>query len=195
MIGYLRGSLLSKQPQQALIDVGGVGYRVHIPLSTFYRLQLPGTEVALCIHTHVRDDALQLYGFATEGELALFERLITVSGVGPRLALSILSGIDVPDLTRALGAGDMARLTCVPGVGKRTAERLIVELRDKMAALTPTGDTVTPGGINDDILSALANLGYNRLDAERALDRARRESPEATFEALLRVTLRLASGS
>lgn len=197
MIGHLHGRLLRKQPTQLLVDVGGVGYRVHTPLSTFYRLPAPGLEASLSIHTHVRDDAIQLFGFATEDELQLFERLITVSGVGPRLALAILSGIDASDLVLALRSSDATRLTRIPGVGKRTAERLILELRDKVTVLAsdpePSAPLSTP--IKDDVMSALANLGYNRSDAERALERALRQVPAATFEELLRVTLRLASGA
>jgi Holliday junction DNA helicase RuvA len=197
LIGHLHGRLLRKQPQQALIDVGGVGYRVHTPLSTFYRLGVLGQDVALSIHTHVRDDAIQLFGFATDDELALFERLIAVSGVGPRLALSILSGIDVVDLIAALRNSDIARLTRVPGVGKRTAERLVLELRDKMAGFVPATEEPAPpsASLKDDVVSALANLGYSRADAERALSRALRQAPEANFEDLLRVTLQVASGA
>lgn len=192
MIGHLRGRIQRKQPSEVLLEVGGVGYRVHVPLSTFYRLGDPGTEAALLVHTHVREDALQLFGFFTEQEQSLFERLIDVSGVGPRLALGILSGIEAADLVAALRAGDLVRLTRIPGVGKKTAERLVVELRDKMpAAASETAAAAPPEALNDDVLSALANLGYPRPQAERALERALRQSPDARFEDLLRLTLRL----
>ena len=135
MIAQLRGCLLRKEPQEAVVDVGGVGYRVTIPLSTFYRLGEAGSEVTLLTHTHVREDALALFGFLTAVEQALFERLIAVSGVGPKLAVSVLSGIEAPELVAALRSSDVARLTRIPGVGKKTAERLVVELKDKMQDL------------------------------------------------------------
>lgn len=198
MIGHLRGRILRKQPQELLLDVGGVGYRVVIPLSTFYRLGEPGDEAALRVHTHVREDALQLFGFLTDAEHTLFTRLIDVTGVGPRVAIAILSGIEAPELTEALRSGDVARLTRIPGVGRKTAERLVLELRDKMpppgaeeALAAQTGDT----GLKDDVLSALANLGYARAQAERALDRALRQRPDARFEDLLRLTLQLVSAA
>lgn len=196
MIGHLRGRIQRKQPTELLLDVGGVGYRIFIPLSTFYRLGEPGSEAALLVHTHVREDALQLFGFLSSDEQALFERLIAVSGVGPRLALGILSGIDAPELAAALRAGDIVRLTRVPGVGKKTAERLVLELRDKIPApsVEPTA-APAPSALKDDVLSALANLGYPRPQAERALERALRQAPDAGFEALLRSTLQLVSAS
>ena len=196
MIGYLRGCIQRKQPSEVLLDVGGVGYRIHVPLSTFYRLGDPGAEAALLVHTHVREDALQLFGFFSEQEQSLFERLIDVSGVGPRLALGILSGIEAAELVAALRAGDLARLTRIPGVGKKTAERLVVELRDKMpAAPTEPAVAASPSALKDDVLSALANLGYPRAQAERALERAQRQCPDARFEDLLRLTLRLVSAT
>jgi Holliday junction DNA helicase RuvA len=198
LIAHLRGRVLSKQPQELCLDVGGVGYRVLIPLSTFYRLPEPGVEAAVHVHTHVREDALALFGFLTRGEQDIFERLIGVSGVGPRVALAILSGIEAPELVAALGAGDVARLTRIPGVGKKTAERLVLELRDKMPALValPAADAAPPRAIalQDDVLSALANLGYARALAERAVERAARERPEARFEDLLRLALRSLAG-
>ena len=135
MIAHVRGRLVRKEPQEAVVDVGGVGYRVAIPLSTFYRIGEAGDEVSLLTHTHVREDTLALFGFLTPGEQALFERLIAVSGVGPKLALSILSGIEAPDLVSALRTSDVARLTRIPGVGKKTAERLVLELKDKVQNL------------------------------------------------------------
>lgn len=197
MIGHLRGQLLRKQPQELLVDVGGVGYRVSIPLSTYYRLGEPGSAVALHVHTHVREDALALYGFLTPTEQTLFERLMAVSGVGPKLALAILSGIETDELVGALAASDLARLTRIPGVGKKTAERLVLELKDRVKDLAvPAAPSVAPAGaLRDDVASALANLGYARADADRALDRSLKAHPEARFEELLRETLRLLSGA
>ena len=197
MIAQLRGRLLRKAPQEAVVDVGGVGYRVAIPLSTFYRLGEDGSEVSLLTHTHVREDILALFGFLTAGEQALFERLISVAGVGPRLAINVLSGIEAPDLVAALRSSDVARLTRIPGVGKKTAERLILELKDKMPATLPTAEAATPegsGSAKDDLVSALVHLGYSRPEAERGADRALKEDPDGRFEDLLRRTLRLLSG-
>ncbi|MBN2369418.1 MAG: Holliday junction branch migration protein RuvA [Vicinamibacteria bacterium] len=195
MIGHLQGELISKLPHEILIDVAGVGYRVLIPLSTYYRLGEPRSRVALFIHTHVREDALLLFGFGTTDEKSLFERLISVSGVGPKLAINILSGIEAPDLTSALRTGDVAALTRIPGVGKRTAERLILELRHKMPTLAeePRRSPVASGAARDDLLSVLGHLGYSPAEAERAVDRALRESPEQRFEDLLRHTLQILS--
>jgi holliday junction DNA helicase RuvA len=197
VIGSLRGRLAHKGTQDLLIDVHGVGYRVSIPLSTFYRLGNLGSDIALLVHTHVREDALQLYGFLTADEQVLFERLIAISGVGPRLALSILSGIEVSELIAALRASDVARLTRVPGVGKKTAERLVLELKDKLqafAATTATPDAPSPSPLRDDVVSALANLGYPRADADRAVERALKTHAQDRFEDLLRETLRLLAG-
>lgn len=196
MIAQVRGRLLRKQPQEAVIDVAGVGYRVTIPLSTFYRLGEPGDEVALLTHTHVREDTLALFGFLTDVEQALFERLIAVAGVGPKLAVAILSGIEAPDLVEALRAGDIARLTRIPGVGKKTAERLVLELKDKMKGL-PLAETPAAGPAptaKDDLVSALVHLGYSRPEAERGVDRSLQEDGSGRFEDLLRRTLRLLSG-
>ena len=197
MIGHLRGQLLRKQPQELLVDVGGVGYRVSIPLSTYYRLGEPGSAVALHVHTHVREDALALYGFLTPTEQTLFERLMAVSGVGPKLALAILSGIETDELVGALAASDLARLTRIPGVGKKTAERLVLELKDRVKDLAvPVAPSAAPAGaLREDVASALANLGYARADADRALDRSLKANPEARFEELLRETLRQLSGA
>jgi len=194
MIAQVRGRLLRKGPQEAVVDVGGVGYRLTIPLSTFYRIGEPGAEVILLTHTHVREDALALFGFLTPVEQALFERLIAVSGVGPKLAISVLSGIEAPDLVAALRSSDLARLTRVPGVGKKTAERLVLELKDKLqdlpsAAAEPSG----PSAAADDIASALVHLGYSRPEAERAVERAVREHGEGRFEDLLRFALQVVS--
>jgi Holliday junction DNA helicase RuvA len=195
LIAQLRGRLLRKDTQHALVDVGGVGYSITIPVSTFYRLGEPGSEVTLLTHTHVREDALALFGFLTPVEQALFERLIAVAGVGPRLAIGILSGIETPDLVGALRSGDVARLTRIPGVGKKTAERLVVELKDKMAGLEgvePAPEAATSGP-KGDLVSALLHLGYSRPEAERGVDKALREG-DAPFEDLLRRTLRVLSG-
>ena len=194
MIAHLRGRILKKGTQEAVIDVSGVGYRVTIPLSTFYRLGDVGAEAALLIHTHVREDVLALYGFLTEEEQLLFERLLSVSGVGPKVALGILSGIEAPDLVEALRASDVARLTRIPGVGKKTAERLVLELKDKMPArIAPPA--ASPGSASrDDLLSALVHLGYSRPEAERGVDKALREGKEARFEDLLRRSLQVLSG-
>ena len=196
MIAQLRGRLVRKEPQEVVVDVSGVGYRVAIPLSTFYRLCDVGGEVSLLTHTHVREDALALFGFLTAGEQALFERLIAVSGVGPRLALSILSGIEAPDLVAALKASDVARLTRIPGVGKKTAERLVLELKDKVQGLEASAEAVPAGAPgasdHDDLVSALVHLGYSRAEAERGADRARKEG-DGRFEDLLRRSLRILS--
>jgi Holliday junction DNA helicase RuvA len=197
VIARVRGRLLRKEPQEAIVDVAGVGYRVAIPLSTFYRLAEPGEEVTLLTHTHVREDTLALFGFLTAAEQALFERLIEVSGVGPKLAVSVLSGIEAPDLVAALRSGDVARLTRIPGVGKKTAERLVLELKDKVRGLVATEPTApgTPASPSkEDLVSALVHLGYSRPEAERAVDRALKESHAGRFEDLLRLSLRVLSG-
>jgi Holliday junction DNA helicase RuvA len=197
VIAQVHGRLLRKGPQEAVVDVGGVGYRVTIPLSTFYRIGEPGEDVTLLTHTHVREDALALFGFLTAAEQALFERLIEVSGVGPKLAVSILSGIEAPELVAALRASDVVRLTRIPGVGKKTAERLVLELKDKVqglaAAEEPAPAAPAGGGTKDDLVSALLHLGYSRPEAERGADRALKEG-EGRFEDLLRRTLRVLSG-
>jgi holliday junction DNA helicase RuvA len=195
MIAHLRGRLLQKHPNRVTIDVQGVGYEAHVPLSTFYGLPEAGGEVALRIHTHVREDALLLYGFATMLELQLFERLISVSGIGPKLALAVLSGIEPNDLVTAIKQSDIARLTGIPGVGKKTAERIVLELKDKLSAFVAADTSASPLGatagesMRTDVLSALINLGYHRPLAERAVDTALR-SGAATFELTLKQALR-----
>ena len=197
MIAQLRGRLVRKQPQEVVVDVGGVGYRVAIPLSTFYRLGELGSEVELLTHTQVREDVLALFGFLTAAEQALFERLIAVSGVGPRLAVSILSGIEAPDLVAALRTSDVARLTRIPGVGRKTAERLVVEHKDRMAgheaATAEPAAEAAPSSAKDDLVSALVHLGYSRPEAERGAERALKDG-EGRFEDLLRRSLRILSG-
>lgn len=193
MIAQLQGRILRKGPQEVVLDAGGVGYRVLIPVSTFYRLPDEGAQATLRIHTHVREDALALFGFLTATEHELFERLIDVAGVGPKLAIAVLSGIEAPDLIDALRASDVARLTRIPGVGRKTAERLVLELKDKMPArVAAPGTAVTEGtgSSRDDLLSALVHLGYSRVEAERGVERAMKEDGDGRFEDLLRRSLR-----
>lgn len=195
MIARLRGRILDKQPNRVVVDVGGVGYDVFVPLSTFYGLGEGGSDVALRIHTHVREDALLLYGFGTALEQDLFERLIGVSGIGPKVALAVLSGIEPPELVRAIERGDLARLTAIPGVGKKTAERIVLELKDRLPRAQPaaTGaETPTEAPpLRDDLVSALVNLGYHRPLAERAVDAAvKLVGGEAGFERTLKQALR-----
>jgi Holliday junction DNA helicase RuvA len=196
MIASLRGRLIRKAPQEAVVDVGGVGYRVHVPVSTFYRLGEPGGEVSLRVHTHVREDTLALFGFLSATEHELFERLIAVAGVGPKLAINILSGIEAEELIEALRASDLARLTRIPGVGRKTAERLVVELKDKMPAgvRVAAEEGAVPGTLKDDLLSALANLGYSRVEAEKGVERALRSNGDGRFEDLLRTALQAMAG-
>jgi holliday junction DNA helicase RuvA len=198
MIAFLHGRVLEKQPNRILVDVGGVGYDVSVPLSTFYGVGDPGAEVSLRVHTHVREDALTLFGFLTPLELALFERLIAVSGIGPKLALAVLSGIEPRDLVAAVQRGDIARLTAIPGVGKKTAERIGLELKDRLPkaleALAGAMPPPLPGdALRDDLVSALVNLGYHRQAIDRALDAVLGEggAGEAPrFEAALRAALK-----
>jgi Holliday junction DNA helicase RuvA len=196
MIAFLRGRVRDKQPNRVIVDVDGVGYDVHVPLSTFYELGEDGDEVALRTYLHVREDALQLYGFLTELERQVFERLIAVSGIGPKLAIAVLSGIEPRDLVSAVQRGDVARLTGVPGIGKKTAERIVLELRDRLAQLavtTPAGiaPAAAPGDrLRTDLLSALQNLGYHRQQADKAIDAVVTSTPDATFEQALRAALR-----
>jgi Holliday junction DNA helicase RuvA len=171
-----------------------VGYDVFVPLSTFYGLGEPGSEIALRVHTHVREDALLLYGFATLLEQDLFERLIGVSGIGPKLALAVLSGIEPPDLVRAIERGDVARLTAIPGVSKKTSERIVLELKDRLprvqVAAIGAGGVAPAGLLRDDLLSALMNLGYHRPLAEKAMDAAIKSTSDGSFEQTLKQALR-----
>jgi holliday junction DNA helicase RuvA len=194
MIGYLQGNLLKATPERLLLDVQGVGYEVHVPLSTWYEIEKRGGagagKVALFIHTQVREDEIALFGFWTEREKALFEKLIAVGGIGPRLARVILSGMAPDDLLGAIAAGDLGRLSTIPGIGKKTAERMVLELKDKMrelAAELPEKTAAPPAG--QDVVSALVNLGYKAAQAERAVAEARREKPDAAFHDLLRASL------
>lgn len=178
MIAHLRGSLQSKSPRYLILDVNGVGYEVTVPLTTFYELPDLGNTVSFHIHTHVRENALQLYGFRSPQEKELFVRLMGVNGIGPRLAINILSGISAGELVATVRQEDVARLTVIPGVGRKTAERIIVELRDKLAGLDVPGESDLPArqqkstAVLDDALSALLNLGYRRAVAQRAIDQA-----------------------
>jgi Holliday junction DNA helicase RuvA len=193
VIAHLSGTLLEKQVQRIVVEVGGVGYDLHVPLSTYYVVGEPGGRVALRVHTHVREDAIQLFGFATAIELMLFERLISISGIGPKVALSVLSGIEPSDLVRAIRQADVGRLTSIPGVGKKTAERMVVELRDRLAS-AHLDETDAAGPATDDVrgdlLSALANLGYQRAAAEKAVDSALTRAGDKRFESLLREALK-----
>ncbi len=195
MIGFLRGALLQKNPQEILLDVAGVGYRVLVPISTFCRLGEQGDQAQLHIHTHVREDQLLLYGFGTATEQELFEKLISVSGVGPKVALGVLSGIEVDDLVLAIRGNDVARLTRVPGVGKKTAERLILELKDKLGAFRAESAAAphVESPKRADLLSALGNLGYSAAEADRAVAEALRLQPDASLGDLLRTALRAIS--
>jgi len=194
VIAYLRGRLFEKHPNRIVLDVNGVGYDVTVPLSTFYGLDEPGSEIALRIHTHVREDMLSLYGFATLLEQELFERLIGVSGIGPKVALAVLSGIEPPDLIRAIERGDLARLTAIPGVGKKTSERIVLELKDRLpraqVEVTPSGGDVQSPPLRDDVLSALMNLGYHRPLAEKAVESAVKSTPDGDFAHTLKQALR-----
>lgn len=196
MIAFLRGRVLDKQPNSIIVDVQGVGYQVQVPLSTFYDVGEAGAEVALYIHTHVREEALQLFGFLTTLEQQIFERLISISGIGPKLAIAVLSGIDARELVGAVQRGDVARLTGVPGIGKKTAERIVLELKDRLAALAVTAGigvsaASAPGDrLRADLLSALQNLGYHRPAAEQAVETTLSATSDATFEQALRSALR-----
>lgn len=193
MIGFLCGRIHRADPDRVILDVGGVGYEVHVPVSTYYELEKAGQdEVRLSIHTHVREDALQLFGFWTHREKQLFLRLIGVSGIGPRLAQTILSGMPPNELVDALLQADLRRLNKIPGVGKKTAERMVLELRDKVRDLAGAAE---PGPAparaqDDDLVAALANLGYKRAEAEKVVARVERENPDAPFADKLRLSLR-----
>jgi holliday junction DNA helicase RuvA len=196
MIGQLRGRLTDKRPNQVLVDVGGVGYLVQVPLSTYAALGELHAEVTLLIHTHVREDALALYGFLSSREKHFFEVLLSASGVGPALALKILSGMSVEELVPAIRGNDLARLTKIPGVGRKTAERIVVELKDKLDAVAveeARPAPSSPAGIEADVVSALVNLGYEARAAESAVADARREAGGADFEKLLRASLQALS--
>jgi holliday junction DNA helicase RuvA len=197
MIGQLRGRLTDKRPNQVLVDVGGVGYLVQVPLSTYAALGELHGEVTLLIHTHVREDAFSLYGFLSSREKHFFEMLLSASGVGPSLALKILSGMSVEELVPAIRNGDLVRLTKIPGVGRKTAERMVVELKDKLDAVTVEAAErpapSSPAGIEADVVSALVNLGYDARTAEGAVGEGKRETGTRNFEQLLRTSLQVLS--
>ncbi len=203
MIAYLSGTLLSKQATSAIVDVGGVGYEVAIPLSTFYELGDAGSPVQLRIYTHVREDAIQLFGFKTARERELFLQLISVNGVGPGLAIKLLSGMNADEMIASIRTNNLVRLVAIPGVGRKTAERLVVDLRDKIAALSSSdleeefaakaaaaGGPITEDSIRNDAMSALANLGYQKVAAEKAVKTAIDEGGELSVEVILRRSLR-----
>ncbi|HXQ71540.1 MAG TPA: Holliday junction branch migration protein RuvA [Pyrinomonadaceae bacterium] len=202
MIAHLSGTLLTKEPNSVIVDVSGVGYEVNIPLSTFYELENEGSNVKLRIYTHVKEDALQLYGFKTDRERELFVNFISVSGIGPKLGIALLSGMSADELVASIKNNNLARLTLIPGVGRKTAERLIVDLREKMTALAASQVAAEPGtGLDssipsseDDVrsqaLSGLVNLGYQKSAAEKAIDSVLREDGESTVESVLRRGLR-----
>jgi Holliday junction DNA helicase RuvA len=191
MIAHLRGTLLAKRPNQAIVETHGVGYDVAISVPTFSEMPAAGAEVALHIHTHVREDALSLYGFLRLGEKQLFEKLLIVSGIGPKLAITILSGMPADEMIGAIRGGDLARLTRIPGIGKKTAERMVLELRDKLSATTEAAgsniQSATP--VEEDVISALVNLGYQRAAADKAMLAARGSGGSQNFDILFREAL------
>jgi Holliday junction DNA helicase RuvA len=189
VIAHLRGRLISKHPNQAIVEAAGVGYDVTISVPTFSELPNEGTDVALYIHTHVREDAIALFGFLRPDEKRLFEKLIQVSGIGPKLAITILSGMSAPDMVAAIKGNDVGRLTRIPGIGKKTAERMVLELRDKLEAFgaEPVRQAASP--VEEDVLSALVNLGYNRAAAERAVAGVGKNGGTQSFETLFREAL------
>ena len=191
MIGQLRGRLADKRPNQVMVDVGGVGYLVAVPLSTFAALGELHTEVTLLIHTHVREDTLALYGFLSSREKQFCEMLLGASGVGPSLALKILSGMSVEELVPAIRGGDLVRLTRIPGVGRKTAERMVVELKDKLEAVVVAEERVptSAAGVEADVISALTNLGYDGRQAENAVAEGKRSAGTTNFEKLLKSAL------
>jgi len=203
LIAHLSGTLLAKQPTSAIVDVGGVGYEVVIPVSTFYELGENGSAVQLRIYTHVREDALQLFGFKTARERELFLQLISVNGVGPSLAIKLLSGMNADEMIASIRTNNLVRLVAIPGVGRKTAERLVVDLRDKIAALSSpaleeefvakavaAGELASTESMRDDAMSALANLGYQRAAAEKAVKNAIDEGGDLSVEVILRRSLR-----
>jgi holliday junction DNA helicase RuvA len=191
MIAHLRGKLLAKHPNQAIVETAGVGYDITITVPTFSDLPAVGAEVALHVHTHVREDAIALYGFLHPSEKLLFEKLITVSGIGPTLAIKILSGMAADEMVGAIRGNDVARLTRIPGIGRKTAERMVLELRDKLPEAGAPAVPVVPNmsATEGDVLSALVNLGYQRPAAEKALATAAKNGKTGSFDALFREAL------
>lgn len=196
MIGLLRGKLIDKRPSQILLDVGGVGYQVQVPLSTFAGLGTLHAETTVLIHTHVREDQIALYGFLTAREKQCFELLISASGVGPSLALKILSGMGIDELVPAIRKGDLLQLVRIPGVGRKTAERIVVELRDKLVIVdvAEAGKPATRSQLESDVASALVNLGYDARSVEKAIEKAR-AAGDGQFETLLRASLQILGSS
>ena len=188
MIAHLRGKLAQKDPARVIVDVNGVGYEVFVPLTTFTALPDAGSDVSIDIHTHVREDMIALYGFSTRRERLIFEKLMTISGIGPKLAVTILSGGSVQDLVTAIKRGDLARLTAIPGVGRKTAERIILELKDKLQDFV---EAQAKSGVDVDVLSALENLGYNRAIAEAAIRRAADGDRDLVFDVLFKRALQI----
>ena len=189
MIAHLRGRLIAKHPNQAIVEAAGVGYDVNITVPTFSDLPALGSEVALHVHTHVREDMIALYGFLRADEKQLFEKLITVSGIGPKLAITILSGMATADMVGAIRSNDFARLTRIPGIGKKTAERMCVELRDKLEGFGAPQPVVSHSAVEEDVISALSNLGFQRALAEKAVERAVQSAGRENFDAIFRAAL------
>lgn len=198
MIAHLRGTILEKHPNQVILETAGVGYDIQIPVSTYTTLGETGSTTTLRIHTHVREDALQLFGFSTAEEKLVFERLIGVSGIGPKLAVTVLSGLATPDLIAAIRSGDVQKLVRIPGVGKKTAERMVLELKDKLVAIGAASKDTAPAtaasamdALEEDVLSALLNLGCARPAAEDAIHKAKKNGAPRDFEPLFRASLAL----
>jgi Holliday junction DNA helicase RuvA len=191
MIAHLRGILLSKHPNQVVVETAGVGYEINISVPAFSELPANGAEIALHIYTHVREDLIALYGFLRPAEKHLFEKLITVSGIGPKLAITVLSGMAAKEVAGAIRGNDLARLTRIPGIGKKTAERMVLELRDKLPEAVEASVSRTPAisAVQEDVLSALVNLGYQRTAAEKALSGAVKNGNGGSFEAMFREAL------
>ena len=193
MIAHLRGRLLAKHPNQAIVEAGGVGYDVVISVPTFSDLPTLGSEVRLHIHTHVREDALALYGFLRAAEKTLFEKLITVSGIGPKLAITILSGMPADETVGAIRGNEVGKLTRIPGIGRKTAERMVLELRDKLPTFAETPLAHPTSAIEEDVLSALVNLGYQRASAQQALATVSGNGKSGSFDVLFREALSVLS--
>ncbi|MEN6465892.1 MAG: Holliday junction branch migration protein RuvA [Syntrophaceae bacterium] len=200
MFALITGKLAHKSASEVIVDVGGIGYQVFIPLSTFYELPETGDNVSFHIHTHVKEDAIQLFGFRSHEEKSIFQLMIQVSGIGPKLAINVLSGITAPELTRAVSGGDLARLVTIPGIGKKTAERMVLELRDKFSKLLkeemagPARTEIPEDILMNDALSALENLGYKQPVAKKALDQVRGSvDGDLTIEELLKQALKFLS--
>lgn len=198
MIGQLRGELISKRTDAVVIDVGGVGYLVTVPASIFHKLPVEGAKVELKIYTHVREDQLQLYGFLTEGEKEIFLTLLSVNGIGPKMALTIVSEISPGDLKQTILNGNLQRLTSISGIGKKTAERIILEMKEKIQKISiviQTADSMIETDALKDLISALSNLGYKQNEIDRVVSNLRPKiAKESTFEALLKQSLKLLRG-